>query len=309
MAHWTELDIPAQHGRTALITGANSGLGLHSARVLASAGARVLMACRDRERGQSARDQVACTSAVEPELVELDLADCASVRGAAAEVRERTGDAVDVLINNAGVMATPRRSTRDGFELQLGTNHLGHALLTWLLLPALRQDARVVTVSSLAHHRGGLDLSDPNFERRSYSPVRSYGQSKLANLLFTLELSRKAEASGRKLTSAAAHPGLSATELAANTARMRSLPRQFDRVVGAGTRALTQPVELGVLPQLFAATAPNVRGGDFFGPSGFAGIRGYPSRARMSPRAREPRTAQRLWELTSEMVQYEPVFR
>ncbi|MHA6803040.1 oxidoreductase [Salinifilum ghardaiensis] len=309
MAHWTELSMPAQHGRTVLITGANSGLGLHSARVLASAGARVLMACRDRERGRSARDQVACTASVEPELVELDLADLTNVREAAAEVRERTGDGVDVLLNNAGVMATPRRSTGDGFELQLGTNHLGHALLTWLLLPALRRNARVVTVSSLAHHRGGLDLSDPNFERRSYSPVRAYGQSKLANLLFMLELSRRAELAGRGLTSAAAHPGMSATELVANTARMRRLPGRLDRAIDAGTRVLTQPVELGVLPQLFAATAPNVQGGDFFGPSGLAELRGYPSRVRMSRRARDPRTAQRLWELTAELVQHDPEVR
>src|SRR5699024_9189636 len=175
MTQWNEANIGAQHGRSVVVTGANSGLGLHSAQALAARGAHVLMACRDSARGQAARDHVAATASVEPELVQLDLSDLTNVRTAAETLRARTADSIDVLLNNAGIMATPRRCTRDGFELQLGTNHLGHALLTWLLLPALTPGARVVTVSSLAHVFGGLDLTDLNFHRRNYTPLRGYG--------------------------------------------------------------------------------------------------------------------------------------
>jgi NAD(P)-dependent dehydrogenase (short-subunit alcohol dehydrogenase family) len=184
---WTETDIPDQTGRTVVITGANSGLGLRSAEVLAAKGARVLMACRSPERGADALRRVLAGGG-KAELVALDLADLSSVRAAAADIRERTGDAVDVLMNNAGVMATPRGWTADHFETQFGTNHLGHAALTWLLMPALRTQpgARVVTLSSLAHKMGDLQVADPNYEARRYSAWPAYGQSKLANVNFTL---------------------------------------------------------------------------------------------------------------------------
>lgn len=192
---WAEADIADQTGRTAVVTGANSGLGLRTAEVLAGKGARVLLACRSAERGAKALEQVrAAASGAAPELVKLDLADLASVREAAASVRERTGDRLDLLINNAGLMMTPRGRTADGFETQFGTNHLGHAALTWLLLPALRggSGARVVTLSSVAATGARIDVADPNFEHRRYNPGAAYGQSKLANQVFALDLNHAA---------------------------------------------------------------------------------------------------------------------
>ncbi|GAA2799151.1 oxidoreductase [Saccharopolyspora taberi] len=308
MAKWTTADIPDQSGRTVLITGANSGLGLRSAQALAAKGARVLLACRSPERGRATQAEVAASAAVEPELVELDLADLASVRKAAAEVRDRTGDGLDVLMNNAGVMATPKRTTADGFELQIGTNHLGHAALTWLLMPALREraGARVVTLSSLAHAYGTVDVDDLNFDRRRYQPVRSYCQAKLANLLFTLELDRRLRAARLDITSVAAHPGVSNTELTANSARTRSLPPLVSNAVGRAVGLVTQPADQGALPQLHSATAPGVSGGQYIGPDGFREMRGHPARAGISRAARDERTARRLWEVTAELTGVSP---
>ncbi|CAM00946.1 protochlorophyllide reductase [Saccharopolyspora erythraea NRRL 2338] len=308
MAKWTAADIPDQSGRIALITGANSGLGLHSARALAARGAKVLLACRSPERGRAALAQVAAVAETEPELVELDLADLASVRKAAADVRDRTGDALDVLMNNAGVMATPRRSTRDGFELQIGTNHLGHAALTWLLMPALREraGARVVTVSSLAHSFGTVDVDDLDHTRRRYSPIRAYGQAKLANLMFALELDRRLRHHGMDVLSVAAHPGMSRTELPQNSARLRSAPAVVTKAVALGSSLITQPVSQGILPQLHAAAAPDVRGGQYFGPDGFREVRGHPAPAKMTRAARDEHTARRLWNATSELTGVEP---
>src|SRR5437763_4312447 len=231
MPNCTEADIPDQSGRTVLVTGANSGLGLRAAEVLAGKGARVLMACRSPERGETALRAVTRNGG-KAELVELDLADLGSVRTAAQRVRELTGDQLDVLMNNAGVMATPKRTTKDGFELQFGTNHLGHAALTWLLAPALRARpaARVVTLSSTAARPGRIDLADPNFEHRRYGAASGYYQAKLANLVFAMELDRRARAAGLALGSVAAHPGLTATNLATNMAHAhgRALGRAID---------------------------------------------------------------------------------
>ncbi|NYH76694.1 protochlorophyllide reductase [Actinopolyspora biskrensis] len=308
MTKWDESAIPDQSGRTVLITGANSGLGLHSARALAERGARVLLGCRDSERGTAALRRVAATAATPPELIRLDLADLNSVRDAAPAVRERTGDRLDLLMNNAGVMATPHRSTADGHELQFGTNHLGHAALTWLLMPALRgsANARVVTLTSLAHHGRGLDTSDPNFRRRRYTPMRAYSQSKLANLLFTRELDSRLRSAEADVISVAAHPGMTGTELIPNSARQRKLPGPVGKTVRTITGAVTQRVEIGALPQLYAATAPGVSGDDFFGPSRVAETRGAPKRARKNPAAEDDSTAERLWELTAELTGVEP---
>ena len=302
MTKWTTAEIPDQTGRTVLITGANAGLGLVSARTLAAKGARVLLACRNPERGTSALQQVAAAGPAEPELVELDLADLSSVRAAAERVREITGDELDVLMNNAGVMAPPHSTTRDGFELQIGTNHLGHAALPWLLAPALKPGARVVTLSSVAHLNGGLDLDDLNFQRRRYTPFRAYSQSKLANLLFALELDRAARRAGRDLVSVAAHPGISGTDLINNMTGNHALPDLVQRGVDAASRLVTQSAEQGALPQLHAATAPGITGGAYYGPDGFREYWGHPKRAAASPAAQDERTAERLWERTAELT-------
>ncbi|MGQ0777682.1 MAG: oxidoreductase [Pseudonocardiales bacterium] len=305
MSRWSVADIPDQTGRTVLVTGANSGLGLQTATVLASRGATVLVACRDRERGQAALARLrSLASGADATLVHLDLADLSSVRKAAEEVRARTEDRLDVLVNNAGVMATPPRRTVDGFELQIGTNHLGHAALTWLLAPALTPAARVITVSSLAHRGGGLDIDDLNFERRRYSPTTAYCASKLANLLFTFELDRRALAAGRDLLAVAAHPGLTDTELVANTVAMRS--RLLAPVLKWGNKLVTQGVAGGTLPQLYAATAADVRSGQYYGPTSIRETRGAPGLAVVSPAARDEDMAALLWERTAELTGVPP---
>ncbi len=299
---WTESQIPDQSGCTVLITGANSGLGLRSALVLAQKGAKILLACRNPERGKAAVAQVSAAASSEPELVLLDLADLRCVRGAAAEIRERTGDRLDVLINNAGAVALAKQHTRDGFEAQIGTNYLGHAALTWLLLPALR-GARVVTVSSLAHRRGKLDPGDLNFNRRRYGVFAAYAQSKLANLLFALQLDRFARQHRLDLVSVAAHPGFTDTELLPNI----GVPRVFVNILrGLTPSALAQTVDMGALPQLYAATVPAVTGGQYYGPDGFGGIRGYPALAQPAATARDPELARRLWDATAELTKVTP---
>ncbi|MGH3935321.1 MAG: oxidoreductase [Pseudonocardiaceae bacterium] len=306
MSRWSVADIPDQTGRTALVTGANSGLGLQTVIALAARGATVLMACRDPQRGQAALDRVQPgLGGAGARLVALDLADLNSVRKAADEVRSITGDRLDVLVNNAGVMATPARRTVDGFELQMGTNHLGHAALTWLLAPALVPGARVVTVSSLAHRGGGLDPDDLSFQRRRYSPATAYSASKLANLLFTCELHRRARNAGRDLLAVAAHPGLTDTELVFNTARMHSAG-PLAHVARWGNKLITQGAAEGALPQLYAATAAGVRSGEYFGPGSLGETRGSPSRVPMSAAAQNERTARLLWERTAELTGVPP---
>lgn len=293
MSRWTEADIPDQTGRTVLVTGANSGLGLRTAQVLAAKGAHVIMGCRSVQRGETARRSVQGSA----EVLELDLADLSSVRTAAEKV-----EALDVLVNNAGIMAVPNGRTVDGFERQFGTNHLGHAALTWLLLPALRQrpGARVVTVSSLMHRAGRIDFEDPNWERRPYSLQGSYGQSKLANILFARELERRSQ----DVTSIAAHPGMTATELTNNMADAHK--SVVMRVGGKISHLFSQSVEMGALPQLYAATSPEARGGEYYGPDSFNGARGYPTVARMTAAARDDLAANRLWELTIKLTGIAP---
>ncbi|MDX8029420.1 oxidoreductase [Lentzea sp. BCCO 10_0856] len=297
MSRWTEADIPDQTGRTVLVTGANSGLGLRTAQVLAARGAHVIMGCRSVQRGQTARRAVTGSA----EVLELDLADLSSVRTAAETVSAKVG-ALDVLINNAGIMAVPNGRTVDGFERQFGTNHLGHAALTWLLLPALRQrpGARVVTVASLAHQYGRIDFDDPNWERRPYSYRGSYGQSKLANILFARELDRRSS----DVTSIAAHPGVTVTDLTNNMASAHN--SLFLRIGGKISHLFSQSVEMGALPQLYAATSPDARGGQYYGPDSFNGMRGYPAVSRMTAAARDDLAANRLWELTIKLTGITP---
>jgi NAD(P)-dependent dehydrogenase (short-subunit alcohol dehydrogenase family) len=303
MTRWISADIPHQTGRIVLVTGANSGLGLRTAEALAAKGASVLMGCRDATRGEAARSEVAAgATGPSPEVVPLDLADLGSVRDAAQSVAD-TIERLDVLVNNAGVMAMPLRHTADGFELQFGTNHLGHYALTGLLLPALRRadGPRVVTVSSNLHRMGRNDWSDPNWERRRYLRWPAYGQSKLANLLFTRELARRAHEAGSSLVAVAAHPGNSATHLLA-TSTDASGYRLVGQVMNWSNRLIAQPDSAGALPQLYAATMPDVIPGEYFGPDGLFQLRGHPTRVGSSAAARDDEAARRLWQLSEELT-------
>jgi NAD(P)-dependent dehydrogenase (short-subunit alcohol dehydrogenase family) len=295
---WDAEQIPDQSGRTAIVTGANSGLGLVTARELARAGASVVMACRNLEKGHAAVDEVrAAVPDAQVQLDELDLASLASVR-AFADRLKATHHGLDLMINNAGVMGSPRRRTADGFELQFGTNHLGHFALTSALLETMegREDARVVTLSSTAHKMGRINFDNLNGDRH-YFRWNAYGQSKLANLLFALELDRRLRAVGSTVKSLAAHPGYAATNL------QSSGPPMFDRLVMVASNALiAQSDEMGALPILYAATQPGLEGGTYVGPDGFQEQRGHPKIVQPSGRARDPATARRLWEVSERMT-------
>jgi NAD(P)-dependent dehydrogenase (short-subunit alcohol dehydrogenase family) len=287
---WTAQDMRRQDGRTFVITGANSGIGLEAARALGAAGAHVVVACRDASKGEHAVAELDGDFDVR----RLDLADLASVRGFAEGLEGQ----VDVLVNNAGVMAVPRAKTADGFELQLGTNHLGHFALTGLLLGALKaaSSPRVVTISSNAHQLGRIDFDDLQ-SRRRYRRWRAYNQSKLANLLFMLELDRRARAAGLPLASVGAHPGYSATNL------QFAAPPLVDRLVmRVLNRLLAQSGEDGALPVLYAATMPGLPGASYVGPDGRGGWRGKPQPVGMSRRAQDPDTARRLWEVSESLT-------
>jgi NAD(P)-dependent dehydrogenase (short-subunit alcohol dehydrogenase family) len=281
----------------AVVTGANSGLGLVTARELARAGAKVVLAARE-SKAERARDEIASeVDGADLDPRALDLADLDSVRGFAAAVAA-DHPRVDVLINNAGVMMPPREQTADGFELQFGTNHLGHFALTGLLLDALTAagDARVVTVSSLEHKPGKLRFDDLQSER-SYSPRGAYQQSKFANAVFGLELDRRLRAAGLPIVSLLAHPGYSATNLQSTgpTGPMKA-------VLAVGNRLLAQDADRGALPQLYAATAPGVDGGEFFGPDGFMEARGSPTEVEPVERALDVDTGRRLWEVSEQLT-------
>lgn len=300
---WKVVDIPDQDGRTALVTGANSGLGLQTAKALAGAGATVLLGCRNAAKAQAAQRQIREASPdATVEIVELDLSDLASVERAAAEVSERS-EPLDLLVNNAGVMAPPRRETKDGFELQFGTNHLGHFALTGRLLDRLlaAEAPRVVNVSSIAHRAGKMDFDDLNWEQ-SYSRWPAYGRSKLANLLFTQELSARAEAAGTRLIAAASHPGYAATNLQTNGPGMGPLGIVAKPLMKLTNIFLAQSDENGALPSLYAATAPDVMGNDYFGPDGLAEQRGHPTRVGRTARASDPVVAEQLWEVSEELT-------
>jgi NAD(P)-dependent dehydrogenase (short-subunit alcohol dehydrogenase family) len=283
---WDATDLPDLSGRTIVVTGANSGIGLTAARGLAGAGAHVVLAVRDRGRGEQAAETVPGSR----EVRELDLADLASVR-AFAEALDRD---LDVLVNNAGVMAVPAARTRDGFELQIGTNHLGHFALTNLLLPRITD--RVVTVSSGAHRFGAIRLDDLNWEHGDYQRWPAYGQSKLANLLFTLELQRRLAEAGSPVRALAAHPGWSATNLQSRTEN----PLQ-QALMALVNRTLAQSDEMGGLSTLFAATQ-DLPGAAYVGPDGIAEQRGHPALVGRSARASDPETARRLWELSERLT-------
>ncbi|MFF4521495.1 oxidoreductase [Streptomyces bluensis] len=295
MAGWSATDIPDQTGRTAVVTGANSGIGYVTARELARRGARVVLACRSEARGTAAVERlVGEVPGAEVEFVRLDLGDLASVRQFAATY-EQAHRQLDLLINNAGVMALPRGRTVDGFETQFGVNHLGHFALTGLLLPRLlgTAGARVVTVSSGMHAVSNIDITDLNSERR-YGRWTAYARSKTANLLFTHELARRLATIGSDVVAAAAHPGYAATNLqtAGAKAEGRRAAESFMRV---GNRVFAQSADAGALPTLYAATAPDVRPDSFTGPA-LLGWRGSPATSWRARWAVDDRAAERLWE-------------
>jgi NAD(P)-dependent dehydrogenase (short-subunit alcohol dehydrogenase family) len=290
----------------AVVTGASSGLGLHTALELARHGATVVLAVRDEARGARSAEQIrGQVPAARLDVRRLDLADLASVRSFAAPFRAG-GERLDLLINNAGVMAIPRRTTAQGFELQFATNHLGHFALTGLVLPALVAGAvrggpaRVVTVSSTLHRRGRLRRDDLMGER-SYSPWSAYGQSKLANLLFMRELQLRADAAGVRLMSVAAHPGYASTNLQTAGPRMRG-SRVGELVTRAMNRVLAQSASQGAWPTLRAATDPGAHGGDYYGPGGFAEQRGTPRLVGMSAAAASADDAAWLWDRSVELT-------
>jgi NAD(P)-dependent dehydrogenase (short-subunit alcohol dehydrogenase family) len=282
--NWTTADMDRQDGRTFVVTGANSGIGLEASRALAAAGARVVVACRDTAKGEHAVAELDGDFDVR----RLDLADLASVR-AFAEGLDRD---IDVLINNAGVMAVPRSKTADGFEMQLGTNHLGHFALTGLLLGRVRD--RVVTISSGAHRIGRVNFDDLQSERR-YQRWTAYGQSKLANLLFMMELQRRLDAAGSSLRSVAAHPGYAATGLQSHTQSVQ------DQIMSVANLVLAQSAAMGALPTLYAATE-DVPGAAYVGPGGLLEQRGHPQLVNMSGAAKDPEAASRLWEASEELT-------
>ena len=300
MAKWTASGMPDQTGRTAIVTGASSGIGAEAAVALALKGARVVLAVRSRARGDAVRARIMARKPdADPVVALCDMADLASVRAFA----ERIGDtlpAVDVLMNNAGLGFQPNRSTtKDGFELQFGTNHLGPFALTGLLMPALLRASapRVVAISSIAHRRGRIDFADLQSERR-YEPGGAYAMSKLADLMFAYELDRRAREAGSRLVSVAAHPGLSSTSFMANT-------EMAAYKVAAGSlamRVLGQSAAMGALPGLYAATMPDVQGGQYWGPDGLLEFRGGPALARPSAHALDREVWRRLWTVSEELT-------
>ena len=300
--NWTSADIPDQTGRTVLVTGGNSGLGFHTCRLLAAKGARVFLASRSSQRGDQAGSQILqSTPNAQLEVISLDLADLESVRHCAENLRNEL-DRLDILVNNAGVMAIPRQETGHGFERQFGVNHLGHFALTGGLMPLLLETpaSRIVNVSSMAHRSGSLNFDDLH-GRRKYSRFGAYAQSKLANLLFTLELQRRMETVAAPTICLSAHPGWASTNLQSAAPNERA--STFELLLMRTLNALfAQSAEQGALPQLYAATSPAVQGGDFVGPDGWMQMRGYPQKHRAKETAYDREAARELWRLSVEMT-------
>ena len=293
---WTADQIPDQSGRTAVVTGANSGIGLVTALELARARATVVLACRNVQKGKAAVKEIrASAPGAQVEVQELDLSSLDSVRGFADALDV---DGLDLLVNNAGIMWTPQQRTADGFELQFGTNHLGHFALTGLLLARLKKAgaSRVVTVSSNEHKRGHIHFDDLQLERR-YGSRKGYRQSKLANAAFALELDRRLRAAGSPIKSVLAHPGYTATNLQFTGPTGITKP-----VMKLGNFLIGQSADMGALPTLYAATAPDVEGGQYFGPDRFREYRGHPTLVRVKAEGRDAEVGRRLWSVSEELT-------
>lgn len=303
MKDWTADEMPSQAGKLALVTGANSGIGYHTALELARKGATVILACRNPKKGEDALKRLkTALPGAKAELVELDVSSLKSVRAFAAAFAAR-GAALDLLINNAGIMAPlTRKTSADGLEIQMATNHLGHFLLTSLLLPSLRRAPapRVITVASIAHRRGRMNFDDLQSER-SYSPFASYAQTKLANLLFAFELQRRADKAGVKLASIAAHPGVARTSIIENG--LGGGRKTFlTRLIGLFSSLYTHSEEQGALPTLYAATMPDAAPGGYYGPDGFREMTGFPVRVDCMPQAKDPAAAARFWDVSEKLT-------
>ena len=300
---WTAAQMPSQAGKTVLVTGANSGIGYQAALELARHGAHVLLGCRSEKKGQSAVERLRREApGAQVELVLLDMASLGSIRACAAQL-VAAGKPLDLLINNAGVMALPSRElTPDGFERQFGTNHLGHFALTGLLLPLLKESPapRVVTVASLAHRNGKMDFKNLQSEG-SYKPWDAYNNSKLANLLFAKELQRRAHAVGWNLLSIPVHPGVSRTSIIDNGPGSSGKDLKA-KVLKLFAPILMQDDAMGALPTEYAATAPDVRGGEYIGPDGMGEMRGYPKVVQPRPQALDETAARQLWQASEELT-------
>ena len=307
---WSPDDIAPQTGRRVVVTGANSGIGYHAAAILASHGAEVVFACRDEQRGAEALARLrARVPEARVRLAQLDLASLASVR-AFADCELALRQPLDLLINNAGVMAPPRRlETADGFELQFGTNVLAHFTLTGLLMPALEMAAaesheppRVVTIASIAHKRGTLNFDDLQ-SKKNYSPMKSYAQSKLADLMFAFELDRRLRRASSRIMSIAAHPGVAHTNLFAGGDNHSSVEKAVRSFVGHAIGIVLNTDAEGALPTLYAATAPEAVSGGYYGPQGFKEMRGDEVvAAQIEPQARDESAASRLWQVCEDLT-------
>jgi NAD(P)-dependent dehydrogenase (short-subunit alcohol dehydrogenase family) len=299
--NWTAENIPDLSGKVAIVTGANSGIGYATARALARKEAAVILACRNKEKGEAAVRQITqAYPEAKAEFMSLDLSDLASVHRFADEFASHYVQ-LDILINNAGIMWAPFSKTADGFENQFATNHLGHFALTGLLLDHIVRtpQARIVTVSSWGHRFGKIDFDNLNAEK-GYDGERAYGQSKLANLLFTYELQRRFEVAGVDAIAAAAHPGATVTNLPASWTAVN--PRAHWRVVRMLNSFIGQKPEMGALPTLYAATAPDVQGGDYYGPRNWGGLRGHPTKVQSSDSSYDTAVAAKLWTVSEELT-------
>ena len=298
MPKWTQHDLPNLSGKTAVVTGANSGLGLETSRWLAASGARVIMTCRSQSKADTAMADIRNSHAqANLDFVALDLSSLDSVRSAATALKEKT-DQLDILVNNAGVMGLPLTRTVDGFEMLFGTNHLGHFALTAQVFDLLQAApaARVVSVASVAHKQGDLPLDDLNWQQRAYSMAGAYAQSKLANIVFALELDRRLKAANSNIISTASHPGYAATNVFyardAQTSTLRSI---WNAMAGMGAWFAQSSLK-GSLPSLYAASMADVQGGDYYGPNGLMEFWGYPAKVKPTARAQDLAIAKGLWE-------------
>jgi NAD(P)-dependent dehydrogenase (short-subunit alcohol dehydrogenase family) len=290
---WDSDDIPDQKGRVAIVTGSSSGIGYETAHVLSNKNATVIIAVRNLQKGNAALDKikVSCQEA-DVRLMELDLANLESIRNFATEFKS-SYSSLDLLINNAGVMMPPYSKTTDGFELQFGTNHLGHFALTGLLMDLIEKThySRIVNVSSSSHNYGDLNFEDLNWKNRSYKKMKAYGDSKIANLYFTYELQKRFEIRNMNVIATASHPGWTATELQRHTVLVRFLNNFF-----------SQDITMGALPTLYAATGLDVQGGDYFGPSGWREMKGYPKKVESNELSQDRKIAAKLWEVSEALT-------